>query len=187
MAGHLQLIKAINAGGPVSGTMIEIGTTREIMPGHDSTPTLFNFCIDNNIKFTTVDMDADNTKNIKARIPAINAVTCKGEDYLKKIQDPINYVYLDAFDFYHNNHSQDRIDKYKAVLNTTINDSHCHQMHLDCCVNMLGKLTTNCVITFDDILSDNFDGKGKTAIPFLLDSGFKVLSLIDRSCTLIRK
>ena len=186
MAGHLQLINAINNAGAVSGNMIEIGTTREIMPGHDSTPTLFNFCYEQGINFTTVDMDQDNTISIKNRIPNINAITSKGEDFLLNFKGTIDYIYLDAFDFYHSNHSQDRVDKYKTVLNTTINDSDCHRMHLDCCKNMLSKLSANCIVTFDDILNDKFDGKGKTAIPFLLDNGFKISSLIDRSCTLVR-
>ena len=190
MRSYLHLIKTIKdhcIGNPeVPGVMIEIGTTREILEGHDSTPVLHKFCIDNNINFTTVDMDPDNTSNIKNRIPDINAVTSKGEDFLRDFKGSIDYIYLDAFDFYHDNHSQDRINKYKTILNTTINNADCHQMHLDCCINMLNKLSPNCVITFDDVLNDSFDGKGKTAIPFLLNNGFKIFSSIDHSCTLIR-
>lgn len=188
MTGYDNLIKSICEIVPhiSGGNMIEIGTTREIIPGHDSTPRLYEFCKQKNIKFITVDMDKENTKNIVKRVPGINAVTSKGEDYLKSYTGEIDYIYLDAFDFYHDKHSVYRQNKYRDILGTTINDTECHKMHYDCCVNMLDKLSQNCVITFDDILDNNFSGKGKTAIPFLLDNGFKVHNIAHQSCTLIR-
>lgn len=190
MHGHELLINEISNNVDLSNkVLIEIGTTREISYGQDSSYTLLKFCNSNNIKFITVDMDSENTENIKKRCLLdgmnINAITSKGEDFLLEYDGVIDFLYLDAFDFYHNEHSDKRKDKYRSILNTTINNEDCHKMHLDCCINSIDKISVGGYICIDDVF-DEFEGKGKTAIPFLLENGFKI-EKIETGCILLKK
>ena len=168
-------------------TLIEIGTTREILPDQNSTKYFYDLSKVLGFHFITVDMDKENTDKIKQRLPEINAITQKGEDFLRHYTDRIDYVYLDAFDFYHPHHTQTRIEKYRNLLDTTINDAACHQMHLECCKSLIHKLPSGGIILFDDILNKQFDGKGKTAIPYLLQNNFKLLKIVNNGCILEKK
>jgi predicted O-methyltransferase YrrM len=177
MPGHIQLTQEIknNRGNFQDAYMVEIGTTREILNGHDSTKHLYEFCQKNNIEFVTVDMDSENTENAKKRFQGINAITQKGEDFLESCTRKIDFVYLDAFDFFHNFHSDKRKAKYKNILNCEITNEACHKMHLDCAKSLVRKMNKNGIVTFDDILNKNLDGKGKLAIPYLIQNGFKII------------
>lgn len=177
MHGHSLMIKILDSDLNIKGkTLIEIGTTREGLHGQDSSSVFYKISKEYGIGFTTVDMDPENTKKIKDRFPDINAICSKGEDFLQNFAGEINYLYLDAFDFYHNNHSSKRLESYQKNLDTTINDKSCHKMHLDCAKNCIEKMSAGGVIVFDDCFGEKFEtGKGVTAIPFLIDNGFKVI------------
>ena len=167
--------------------LIEIGTTREIMKGHDSTSFLYKSSKKYNFRFITVDMDPENTINAKKRFKDIEAYTQKGEEFLKNFPEKIDFIYLDAFDYYHSGHSQKRKSSYAKNLGCEINNENCHKMHLECSKSLVEKLSKDGVIVFDDILNREFDGKGKTAIPFLLESGFIIETFYSRGCVLVRK
>lgn len=179
MSGHTLLIKHLKKDPSIEGkNVIEIGTTREINPRQDSSKHLFLLSQEKNFNFITVDMDPENTERIKSRFPGINAITMKGEDFLKNYEGNIDYIYLDAFDFYHGGHTEKRQQAYKTHLNTSINDTECHQMHLECVQNCYQKVNIGGIIVFDDVLGSNFNrGKGVTAIPFLLENGFELLEV----------
>jgi hypothetical protein len=164
--------------------LIEIGTTREVTPGTDSTAFFHLLSLEKRFKFITVDMDAENTNNAKKRFHHLEAITMKGEDYLANFDRIVDYVYLDAFDFYHNNHSEKRKGKYRDILKCEISDLSCHKMHLECCMILKDKMESGGLILFDDIINDKFDGKGKTAIPYLLENGFKIIEFKEGGCLL---
>ena len=166
--------------------IVEIGTTREAFEGQDSTKFFYELSIQKKFSFTTVDMDQENSDSVKKRFKKINAITMKGDDYIKNYVGIIDYIYLDAFDFEHNNHSEKRKQKYKNILNCEISNELCHKMHLECCENLLEKMNTGGLILIDDVLNNKFDGKGKTAIPFLLENNFEILELGNNGC-LLRK
>ena len=182
MASHNILISYINKDKKIKNkNIIEIGTTREVTDKQDSSSKFYLLSKKKQFNFITVDMDPENTKNIKSRYPDINAICSKGEDFLKKYSGTIDYLYLDAFDFYHGNHSQKRKASYKKNLGCDItpDDKLCHQMHLECVQNVIDKMPSRSIIVIDDVI-DSKRGKGVTAIPFLLSNGF---SLIQSNCT----
>lgn len=188
MSSHTSLKKYLHQDKNIfEKTLIEIGTTREILSNQDSTKYFFDLSQDMGFSFITVDMDQENIDNIKKRIPQIKAYAQKGELFLKNYTDRIDYVYLDAFDFYHPHHTKKRIEKYNQILNTTINNESCHQMHLDCCKSLVNKMQIGGIILFDDILNKQFDGKGKTAIPYLLQNNFELLEMVQNGCVLRKK
>jgi len=173
-------------------TLIEIGSCRELI-NNNSTEEFIIFCKNNNINFISVDIDPEAQKNTEFLFTKYDFnkgkfVLEKGEDFLKQYENNIDFLYLDAFDFYHPYHTEKRKLVYKTILNCEIDDDICHQMHLDCCENIIDKVDNNTLICFDDIYNlnqrnkpwdENFDnlfGKGKTAIPFLFENGFKIIS-----------
>ena len=88
------------------------------------------------MKIISVDMDpkcSQNVINIANKYNFINyeVHTMKGEDFLKKYDKDIDYIYLDAFDYDHGKHSNKRKESYKKNLNCNITNELCHKMHLN--------------------------------------------------------
>ena len=173
--------------------LIEIGTTREEVTGQGSTRQLAEFCKKHNLHFITVDMDPHNSRLAEKMFLKMNcqfeAITNKGEDYLRSYQGPIDFVFLDAYDFDHGKHSELRQSRYEQFLGARIDEQRCHQMHLDCAKSLVEKLEPAGIICFDDTWLDNgeWTAKGTLAMPFLLRSGFEVLQAQNRAALLSRK
>lgn len=197
--GHSLLIRVINSEKnklatlpPWQKTLVEIGSTRENLPGQGSTAVLAKLCHNLKIRFITVDMDPENTRNAKISLEKYNApfqaINSKGEDFLSDHSGEIDYLYLDAFDFYHSWHSEKRQQAYRKFLGTDINDQECWKMHYDCCYLSNSKMPKKGVIVFDDTWEENqgWGGKGKTAIPFLLEKGFTIIHK-EEKCVALRK
>ena len=195
MHGHTLLLNHLNTldVSLLKGkTLIEIGSVREDMEGQNSTKEFATFCHQNKMQFISVDMDPECTQHANDIFKELKnntflAITQKGEEYLKTYPNKIDFIYFDAFDYYHDYHSDKRKERYKTILNKKITNENCWKMHLECCQNILGKINKNTVICFDDILDKTtFDGKGKQAIPFLLKNGFKVLEY-QKHCLLLKQ
>lgn len=195
--GHALLLAHLAAHPPIPlfrrRVLIEIGTTRERIPGQGSTEKLAKFCEEAGLDFVTVDMDARNSamaRRMFARLGLrFRAITAKGEDFLAAWEGPIDYCFLDAYDFDHGNHSEVRQSRYESFLGSRISDTLCHQMHLDCAESLVEKLASDGVICFDDTWKDadgDWTAKGTTAMPFLLKHGFSVIKARDRAALLTR-
>lgn len=190
--GHSYLIHYITSNNILTKgkTMIEIGSTREKVKGQQSTTKLASFCNENNIHFITVDMDPKNTEVAQQDLRKINttfnAVCSKGEDYLEKYNGNIDFVYLDAFDFWLPGHSEYRKDRYNKYLGDTINDESCWKMHLECAQHLQKKMKSGGVIAIDDtwVVPGGYKGKGKTAVPYLIKHGYKQYIYQD-GCVLV--
>lgn len=184
--GHSLMLDLIKLDQNLKGkTLIEIESTREPLPGQDSSKYFYNLSKKEDIRFITVDMDPNNTNALRERFPDINAITQRGEDFLRGYTNDIDYLYIDAFDFFHSNHSQERFRSYRENLGTTINDEECHRMHLECVKNCYTRVLK---IVIDDCFGPNFErGKGVTAIPFLLKSGFVVIKRNNQAVALQKK
>ena len=174
-------------------TLVEIGTTRELRPAQRSTQKLMIFAAATDMSFVTVDMDPKNTESIRTTLPYINpaaqAETARGEDYLRDSQAPYHYVYLDAFDVDHGEHSDERQASYRKNLGTTINDTECWKMHLECAEAILERMPVGGIVALDDTWrSDNggYEGKGKLAAPLLLSNGFEVIAATEETLCLKR-
>lgn len=172
--------------------IIEIGTTRENVPGQGSTRKIAEFCKQHKLKFITVDMDPHNTRMAAAMFASMGvpfeAITQKGEDYLLDYEGTFDFIFLDAYDFDHGQHSGLRQSRYKQFLGGPIDEALCHQMHLDCAKSVVSKLSKDGVVCFDDTwLSDGkWTAKGTTAMPYLLENGFKLLEARNRAALLAR-
>lgn len=193
--GHAILvdtIRAMHAPGDLAGrTLIEIGSTREDLHGQGSTAYLADFCKSHGMHFITVDMDPENTEaareTLARRDPGFEAVNGQGEVFLAGYAGPIDFLYLDAFDIDHGQHSAARMEKYRAHLGTDINDEACWKMHLDAAHAIIGKTGPGCIIAFDDTWRDgqgNWLGKGRDAIPLLMNNGFSVRDVTDMTVSL---
>lgn len=175
--------------------MIEIGTTREHVPGQGSTEKLARLCAELNIDFVTVDMDQRNSAMARRMFRRLGlpfrAVTAKGEDFLSEwAEGLIDYCFLDAYDFDHGQHSELRQSRYEAFLGSRISDAQCHRMHLDCAHSLVEKLSPDGIICFDDTWMDEegvWTAKGKTAMPYLLSRGFRVVDARNRAALLVRE
>lgn len=196
--GHALLLSHLQAAPPEPSSrrrvMIEIGTTRESVPGQGSTEKLAMCCAELGIEFITVDMDPRNSRNAQRMFRRKNlpfrAVTAKGEDFLASWSGWVDYCFLDAYDFDHGQHSDLRQSRYESFLGSRIDDTVCHEMHYACAQSLIEKLTPDGLICFDDTWTDNdgaWTAKGTTAMPLLLDNGFKVLEARNRAALLRRR
>lgn len=179
MQGHQLLIEyaprfvAEYGGG---ATMVEVGSER----GHGSTLALAQLCKANGFKFITVDVDpaisGDASKIVKGVSPAFEAVCEYGEKFLENTDRTFQIVYLDAFDFWHANHPEDRKAAY-ASRGTEITDDNAAAMHLACAKALKKSLAIGGYVCFDDILTGapEWKGKGRDAIPWLMENGFELL------------
>jgi hypothetical protein len=174
--------------------LIEIGTTRERSPAQGSTEKLAIFAALRGMKFISVDVDPNNTKRASEILrylnPSAQAVTARGESYLERTEAPFDFVYLDAFDFDHGKHSQQRQDRYRELLQTNINDQDCWRMHEACALAIKAKMRVGGIVVIDDTWTDAdgmYLGKGKLAVPLLLDSGFEIIAKTRMTIALRRK
>jgi hypothetical protein len=193
--GHEFMVRELNRraeiGEDLRGKLlVEIGTTREDVPGLGSTKILGELCRKYGMRMITVDMDEENTDRARRQMAGsenmFSAVCSKGEDFLQNFSDKIDFIYLDAFDFEHPNHSDKRKSKYELVLGTTINNAACHKMHLDCAVEIIRLRTPLTTIVFDDVWQEAgvWKGKGETAMPYLLLNGFALTTEGENSAVL---
>lgn len=193
--GHQLLIDVLTQSPPSPAPhrrlMVEIGTTREAIPGQGSTRKLAELCAHLNIDFITVDMDPANTRRAQRTFQRFGfpftAITAKGEEYLAAFSGRIDYIFLDAYDFDHGKHSEFRQDRYIRFLGNRIDETACHQMHLECAEALLTRLTSDGLICFDDTWLDdagNWTAKGTTAMPFLLKNGFEIVQAKNHAALL---
>lgn len=169
-------------------SIIEIGSER----GTGSTYKLANLCNRYGWHFITVDADektAASAKNIVHKINAsFEAHHEPGEIFLKNYPEPnIGICYLDAFDIVTNwTHKKETVEAYKK-RNIEITNQAAYKMHYDAVINVYQKIVPGGFISFDDVWLDKtnaWQGKGKTAIPFLLEHGFIVLKHRNNSLLL---
>lgn len=176
----------------VGRRLIEVGSTREELAGQDSTTCLAAFCADTGLTFATVDMDPENTRRAKETLARYNqdfeAVNGQGEDFLRETSDTIHYCYLDAFDIDHGGHSATRKRSYKQYLGVSISNELCSKMHLDCAKSLAVKMAVGGIVVFDDCWREGTEwyGKGRSAVPFLLNNGFVTIEAAKNSVALKR-
>lgn len=172
--------------------LIEIGSTREEVPGQGSTRKLAEVCASEGIHFITVDMDPRNREMAKQVFQDLNlpfeAVTEKGEDFLRSYEGEMDFIFLDAYDFDHGKHSAARQSRYRRFLGSDIDDEACHQMHLECAHSIVEKLAPDGLVCVDDTWEENegWAAKGTLAVPYLLRNGFGVVDARNRAALLKR-
>lgn len=148
-------------------TVIEIGSER----GEGSTNYFSEFCKANDIEFHSVDIDPHN--NIAER--------AKGEEWLAKYNKQIGFAYLDNFDYIFDSiigkdWVEEQIKGYKK-FGMVMNNKNSELAHFLQAKEVLRLSRVGTEILFDDTWLDGvYRGKGATAVPYLLDNGFTVVS-----------
>ena len=167
------------------GEFVEIGTSRNGDDG--STKTLAEWATRLGTKLTTVDMDPVNCEFVQGLdIPNCTILNEKGEDYLyKRIYSmrPINYLYLDNFDWdWHPDRVVDFIrdqqERY-TELGLEMNNVNSQRAHLTQMIYALPHMAERCLVVCDDTWYNkwwgHYSGKSGAVIPFLLANGFEIL------------
>ncbi len=160
-------------------SLIEIGSER----GSGSTLSLAKFAQSLGLKFITVDADEEVVVSAREIIKSIDqrfeAHHQLGEVFLSNYPfNNIAVVYMDAFDIVTDwPHKQETIDSYKR-RDVPLTNEMAWKMHLEASKAVHEKIIPGGLICFDDVWKDvngQWQGKGKTAIPFLLEHGYKLV------------
>ncbi len=162
--------------------MLEVGTTREPLPSQDSTRILARYCMDRGWDFTTCDMDPLNTERAVKLFAEMGAdftgVTAKGEDFIAEHKRAFDVVYLDAYDFDHGKHSEERQQRYEQMLGSRIDQDACEVMHLQAMQGLNHAGARDCLVVIDDTWRESPDGpwlgKGPLAVPWALRNGWTI-------------
>lgn len=120
-----------------------------------------------------VDIDDNHLREAKKVVPPSDFVEYTKQDslaYLQGFDKPIHMLFLDSYDY----------------CGDSENIRKCHEHCLNEVKCAWEKLTDKCLVLIDDVFNDEFDGKGKLAIPYLLDKGFKLLHCMDSQAFLGR-
>ena len=98
------------------------------------------------------------------------------------------YIYIDAYDFEHDFHSPERQSRYRTLQGAEINNEDCWTMHLRCAKAFAEKCEVGSVVVFDDVFfkDDEWAGKGKLAMPYLLAAGFDIIER-SKSTVVLRR
>ena len=181
--------------------IIEIGSDREA----GSTKILAQMAKTNAALFITVDVDEATSRRaetiVKEIDPFFEAVNDYGEKFLADFSKPVKLIYLDAFDLPGDWHSEEVLENYnEREIDLTL--ENCYKMHYDSAKAIAANIPEGGFFCFDDVNPVDqkgnllfirvdrshmeWSGKGKTAIPFLLENGFEVIDNI-RACVLLRK
>ena len=193
--GHNLLIRVLEKESSITEgcTLVEIGTTRENLPGQNSTQILANFSRKNKMKFITVDMDPLNSENAARFFEEISsdaiAVNAKGEDFVLNFNEKIFALYLDAFDIQEGQHSVFRISRYSEFLEQEITNEGSAKMHLDLCIALFENGNNPTYIAIDDTWLENgiWQGKGATTLPYLLEQNYLIVDKSSNAMCLKKK
>ncbi len=190
--GHGLLLRALNERRPEWLTqkginVLEIGTTREPIPGQDSTRAIAEFCKEHGWNFTTCDMDPANGERARELFESMGVdfkvVTAKGEEYIANSPRVWDVVYLDAYDFDHGKHSEVRQERYEQFLGSRIDQHACEVMHLEAMEGLNKSGKAHCLVVIDDTwkINNQWVGKGPMAVPWAVNNGWSLTMESDEN------
>jgi hypothetical protein len=168
-----------------AGEFVEIGTSRNGDDG--STRTLAEWANRLDTRLITIDMDPVNCEFVQnLHIPNCTILNNKGEDYLHQRiygMRPINYLYLDNFDWnWHPDREVDFIQSQQeryTELGLDMNNVNSQRAHLTQMIYALPHMAERCLVVCDDTWFNkwwgHYSGKSGAVVPFLLANGFEVL------------
>jgi len=120
-----------------------------------------------------VDIDENHLSKAKEVVPESQYVTYKKQDsieFLENFHRPIDLLFLDSFDY----------------CGDEENVRKCHEHQLNELKAVWNKLNDNCFVLIDDVFDEEWNGKGKLSIPYLIKNGFRVLYFMDSQVLLFR-
>lgn len=126
-----------------------------------------------NSKVYVVDINKNHIEQSKKIVPESEYVKYYLDDsvnFLNNLNDKIDLLFLDSFDY----------------CGDEENIRNCHLHSLNEVKSAWNKLNDKCFILIDDVFGNNWDGKGKLSIPYLLDNNFTIEYHIDSQVLLKR-
>jgi autotransporter strand-loop-strand O-heptosyltransferase len=148
--------------------IVEIGTVRRNpndpeLPGDGNSTCIFAWYVKNyrghltavDISETSIELCKLNLERFNLLSPNVQLVVKDGILYLAKNEMPINALYIDAYDW-----GPAENEKKKSV-----------EWHLEAFKQAESHLISGSIIMFDDIMDNNYTGKGQLAIPYALGTG----------------
>lgn len=104
-------------------------------------------------------------------VTTFTSVTSDSIEFLKNFTEPIDVLFLDSFDY----------------CGDEENVRACHMHSLNEFKAAQDKLADGSYILIDDIFNNNWDGKGKLSIPYILENGFELVYYMDSQVLLKKK
>jgi hypothetical protein len=158
--------------------VVEIGSER----GEGSSVWLYEWAKKHNIEFYSIDVEH---RMREQNYPEINwVITSSGSNWCKNtlpgLNKKIKVLYLDNFDWIWDPENipgwiQAFLDSYaqRGVTMNNQNSQEEHRLQVECCLPYLDEQS---VVIMDDTFYTNnqWDGKCATAIPLLIENGFKM-------------
>ena len=186
---HEKLTAILESWSGESPWIMEVGCSREIIEGQNSTVQILALSKELDLPFVGIDLDHANIEALERDYREFNAtwITGKGEEVLRFWNKPIAAIYLDAYDFWHASHSEFREKSYLENYGSGINDAECHNMHLEAARHCSRLIPQGGLIGLDDtwVENDRWVGKGALALPWLVAQGWELLSTANRGTVLI--
>jgi hypothetical protein len=169
--------------------IVEVGCSREIVEGQNSTVQLLGLAEELLLPFAGIDMDEANIFALQRDYADFDAkwITGKGENVMAAWDRPIAACYLDAYDIWHSSHSEIRQEAYLKNYGSTINNADSQQMHFQVAKYCTKLIPDGGILGVDDTWIENgkWEGKGALAVPWLLEQGWQLLSRSNRSTVLL--
>ena len=158
--------------------IIEIGGER----GEHSTKCLSELAGEYGLEFHSIDIEETVFRH---RYGNVITHIADGAEFLKTFDKKIRFAYLDNFYwlFYFN---REVLEQIMPDFDAETNNKDSMETHLQQAIQV-NRLSDNpCFIMFDDTwrTQSGFDGKGGTAVPYLLDEGYKVIGETTNSILL---
>jgi hypothetical protein len=126
-----------------------------------------------NSKVYVVDINEGHINKSQEIVPPSDFVMYTLDDsvnYLQNFSEKIDLLFADSYDY----------------CGDEENVRKCHNHSLNEIKAAWDKLEEHCFILIDDVFGENWDGKGKLSIPFLLENGFEIVYHIDTQVLLKR-
>jgi hypothetical protein len=179
---HHYILQHLNE---LEGSIVEIGCGR----GEGSTDFYAGLVVGiTKFKHHAVDFDIQPYTVAKAyadQIPNSSAHMMTGEHFLESVfpllNEKICYAYLDNFDFNYDPDNEqpwinEQVNRY-AEYGISMNNENSKLAHLTQTKLLLPHCAKKCIIHLDDTFYNgyNWNGKGGTAVPFLLEQNWKLV------------
>jgi hypothetical protein len=192
MSSHV-LLNKIELKKLSKGVIVEIGSARETNSSESSTFFFNKIGKENGIDFFSIDFSKDSYLMAKSIINE-RAILSDGNIFLKNFRNytdkNISVLYLDNFDVIYN-------EKHKASLltrignvyeknNEQLNNIRSAEVHLEQLITAIEFLNQDSYIIIDDtqLIDTNWWGKGAKVVPYLLENGYKIISMEEGGVSL---
>ena len=178
------------------GCLVEIGADR----GEGSTQHMAELARQYNRQFYSVDFDEDIATNARTSVMHLDNAHVfydTGEHFMTQMFPQINKkicaAYLDNFDWQYKDGNekmhQRQIREYKDNHNTEMTNLNSQLVHFQQTIEIVKHSADKCLVVFDDTWQNpdqTFNGKGGSAIQYLLLNGFKVLNDVPMAETVVK-